>query len=111
MIGLSALSSLLVNLPLLVALGIAVVVCLVLVTRRHDLAGGLALAGFSGLFLSYTLTSFTSSLAVSLAQMRPGRNIQLILSAFTLAESTVAALAVGCLVGAVWLGLHKRLEA
>ena len=111
MAGFPALYSLLVNLPLLVALGTAVAVCLVLVTRRQDLVSGLALSGFSGLFLTYMLTSFTPSVAVWLSHTRPARNANLILGAFTLAESTVAALAVGCLVGALWLGLHKRAES
>jgi hypothetical protein len=111
MTGFSALSSLLVNLPLLVALGAAVAVCLVLVTRRQDLVSGLALGGFSGLFLTYALTSFTPSVSLWLAHSRPARNAPLIMGAFTLAESTVAALAVGCLIGAVWLGLHRRSES
>jgi len=74
------------------------------------LASSLALSGFGGLFLTYMLTSFTPSVAVWLARARPSRNAHLILGAFTLAESTVAALAVGCLIGAIWLGLRKRTE-
>jgi len=110
MVAISALSALFVNLPLLVALGAAVAVCLVLVTRRQDLVSGLALGGFSGLLLTYTMNSLTPSIAIWLARARPARNAQLILGAFTLAESTVAALAVGCLIGALWLGLHQRAE-
>lgn len=108
MIGFSALSSLLVNLPLLVALGAAVIVCLVLVTRRQDVVSALALGGFAGLFLAYASIAFTPSLAAWLVQARPPRNVHFVVGAFILAESTVAALAVGCLIGAVWLGLHKR---
>ncbi len=110
MMAISILSSLLVSLPVLVALGAAVAVCLVLVTRRQDLASGLALGGFSGLFLTYTLTSFTPPAAAWLGQARPERNVDLILGAFTLAESTVAALAVACLIGALWLGMRRRAQ-
>ncbi|MDI7277605.1 MAG: hypothetical protein QME94_16630 [Anaerolineae bacterium] len=110
MVGFPLLSSLLANLPLLLALGGAVAVCLVLVTHRRDLSSALALGGFSGLFLTYTLTSFTPAVAVWLERARPGRNLLIAVSAFTLAVSTVAALAVGCLIGALWLGLRRRVE-
>ena len=110
MIGFSALSSLMANLPLLIALSAAVVVCLVLVVRRQDLASGLALGGFGGLLLTFMLTTLTPSAVYWLARARPARHVRLILGTFTLAESTMAALAVGCLIGALWLGLHKRTE-
>ena len=104
-------AALLVNLPLLAALAAAVAVALVLVMRRHDLVSALVLGGFSLLFLTNLVTTLTPSVALWLAQMRPARNLELILRTFGLAGSTMAAMAVGCLIGAVWLGLHRHYEA
>jgi hypothetical protein len=96
------------NLPILLALGVSIAVGLVLVAHRHDLVSGLALAGFCLLFLTNLVSIFTPSLAGLLAHARSPRNARIVLSAFTLADSTVAALAVGCLIGAFWLGRHAR---
>ena len=104
---LDLISALWVNLPILAALAAAVAVALVLVARRHDLVSALALGGFIILFLTYLLGTFSPSVAMWLAWARPARNAPLILRTFALAENTMAALAVGCLVGAVWLGLHR----
>ncbi len=104
----AALPSLLANLPLLVALGAAVAVSVFRVTHRPDVTGGLALSGFAGLLVTYAMASLTPAAAGWLAYVRPERNLEPILGAFTLAGSTVAALAVACLVGAVWLGRQRR---
>jgi transposase InsO family protein len=101
-------SSALVSMPLLLALGCGVAVCLALVVHRRDLTSVLALAGFSGLFVTYIITSFSPFIVVWLEQARPGRNLLVLVSALTLAVSTVGALAVGCLIAALWLGLHRR---
>jgi len=100
-----------VNLPFLAALAAAVAVALVLVMRRHDLISALVLGGFCLLFLTGLVTALTPSVARWLVQMRPVRNTELILRAFGLAGSSLAALAVGCLIGAVWLGLHRQPES
>lgn len=110
MIGLPALPSLLANLPLLLTLGAAVVVSACLLNHRQDLTSSLALSGFSGLLVAYTMTSLTPAVAAWLGSARPERDPHMIVGAFTLAGSTMAALAVGCLAGALWLGRPKRVR-
>ncbi len=79
-----------------------------LVVHRRDLTSALALAGFSGLFITCALASLSPFIVLSLQRAHPGRNLLVLASALTLAVSTVAALAVGCLIGALWLGLHRH---
>jgi len=99
----------LLRLPLALAYFAAIIVSGYLVHRRRDWPSLLALAGFTlllGTNVFYSLNPFMEFWMER--RGGPSANVAMILGAAMLAESTVAGLAVSCLVLGLWLALAKR---
>jgi len=98
----------LIRLPVALAYVGAIVVCVLLVIRRRDWSSFFALLGFCLLLSMNLLFSVNPFFQVWLERRGSvDANVSMILGAAMLLESAVAALAVGCLVLALWLGLRR----
>ena len=86
----------------------AIILCIILVVRRRDWPSFLALIGFSLLLSMNVLFSLNPFFQFWLEHRGgAGYNANMVLGAAMLLESAVAALAVVCLVIALWLGPRK----
>lgn len=99
----------LLRLPVALAYIGAVIASGYLLHRRRDWPSLLALAGFSLLLTLNVLFSLNPFFEFWMARRGASSpDVAMILGAAMLAESTVAALAIGCLVLGLWLALIKR---
>ncbi len=98
----------LVRMPVALAYVGAIMVCIVLVWRRKDWPSFLALAGFCLLLIMNVVVSINPFFQFWIERRSAaGLNVDWILGAAMLVESTVAALGIGCLVLALWMGLRR----
>lgn len=98
----------LIRLPVTLAYVGAIILCIVLVVRRRDWASFLALLGFSLLLGMNVLFSLNPFFQFWLEHRGDaGSNVSMVLGAAMLLESAIAALAVVCLVIALWLGPRR----
>ena len=98
----------LVRLPVILAYVGAIVVCILLVWRRKDWPSFLALAGFCLLFGMNVLFSVNPFFQLWMERGgAAGSNVAWVMGAAMLVESTVAALAIGCLVLALWMSQRR----
>ena len=99
----------LLRLPVALAYAGAIIASGYLVHRRRDWPSLLALAGFTLLLAMNVLFSLNPFFEFWMERRGgPSAEVAMILGAAMLAESTVAALAIGCLVLGLWLALAKR---
>ena len=97
-----------VRMPVTLAYVGAISLCIILVYRRKDWPSLLALVGFCLLLLMNVLFSVNPFFEFWIErQAAAGSNVGWVMGAAMLAESTVAALAIGCLVLALWMGLRR----
>jgi len=97
------------RLPVALAYVAAISACAYLVHRNRDWASLLALVGFTLLLTMNVLFSLNPFFEFWMQRRGgPDTDVAMILGAAMLAESTVAALAIGCLTLSLWLGLAKR---
>ncbi len=99
----------LLRLPVALAYVGAVIASGYLLHRRRDWPSLLALAGFTLLLAMNVLFSLNPFFEFWMERRGgPSPDVAMILGAAMLTESTVAALAIGCLVLGLWLALAKR---
>ncbi|OGO06817.1 MAG: hypothetical protein A2Y73_02550 [Chloroflexi bacterium RBG_13_56_8] len=96
------------RLPVTLAYVVAIILCVIFVVRRRDWPSSLALLGFSLLLVMNVLFSLNPLFQLWLEQRGDAAsNVNMVLGAAMLMESAVAALAVVCLVIAIWLGPRR----
>ena len=98
----------LIRLPVILAYLGAVIVYILLVWRRKDWASFLALVGFCLLVAMNALFSINPFFQLWMERRgAAGSNVAWVMGAAMLVESTVAALAIGCLVLALWMSRRR----
>ena len=98
----------LIRMPVALAYVGAIIVCILLVYRHRDWPSLLALLGFCLLLIMNVLFSVNPFFEFWIERRAAaGSNVAWVMGAAMLAESTVAALAVGCLVLALWMSLRR----
>ena len=98
----------LVRMPVSLAYVGAIMVCIILVWRRKDWPSFLALLGFFLLLGMNVLFSANPFFQFWMERGgAAGSNVSWVMGAAMLVESTIAALAIGCLVLALWMSRRR----
>jgi len=98
----------LIRMPVALAYVGAIIVCVVLLCRRRDWPSLLALLGFGLLLIMNVLFSINPFFEFWMQRRgAAGSDAAWVMGAAMLMESTVAALAIGCLVLALWMSLRR----
>jgi len=97
----------LIRMPVVLAYVGAIIVSIVLVYRHRDWPSLLALVGFCLLLVMNVVFSVNPFFEFWLKQRGTSPDVAWVMGAAMLLESTVAALAVGCLVLALWMSLRR----